>query len=247
MILDDSSGLSPRAQQFLRQHCTVSGPSTSAEYLREHCAEAPEPLLERMIAFIARWDGLDLPALPSDFYDGGVSGFSIDARVQHLDGAGWLFDPCSARVSVAYGYGIDEQDRFGLVYDDWVPTHPSVEAWFESYALIHATQQMRRVATFTGRRVLEAVEATAEVVSNLVPIPEASGITDSWWQGDDGVLLGIFRGEAEMYQHEKPTQFRSKAKQRGGKKPARPPVDKNLGFAVVYVSAGSPSPWAEAG
>ncbi|PRX42180.1 hypothetical protein B0I32_1706 [Nonomuraea fuscirosea] len=241
----------------------------SIEFLQEHCAEAPDSLIERMITFIARWDGLDLPPLPGDFYEGGVLGFSMDARVEHRDGVGWLFDPCPGRTSVPYWYGVDEQDRFGLVCEDWVPTHPTVEAWFESYALIHATGQMRRVTAFHGQRVQEAVDATAAVVPDLAPIPEACGITDAWWQGGDGVLLGIFRGEAELFRRETliaEQRQRATAKLRNGTKADRraarkavrhgkaktdqpadqPNKDDDLGFAVVYVPQGSPSPWAAA-
>ncbi|GAA3424607.1 hypothetical protein GCM10018953_17900 [Streptosporangium nondiastaticum] len=78
-VLDDPSGLSPRAQRFLQEKGRREREPTAEEW-RKHWERQGKagPLVDLMVDYQTRWGGLALPELAAPLYDGGVAVMSAD-------------------------------------------------------------------------------------------------------------------------------------------------------------------------
>ncbi|MGW1520895.1 hypothetical protein [Streptomyces sp. NPDC002287] len=181
-------GLSRRAQRFVE----VYGIRLPRPDIRGHrdawiAQGVPAREADRAAAFQDRWGGLALP--PAPFYEGGPR--ILGARCPKRSAAGgWSFSPGDCRVSMAYGFLIGPDGAFGIDADRWTPLHADTDGWVESLALAaHA----RRWATSVSRITGKAVDALD--LDGYEPVPEAQGLTDTWWRGKDS-LIALYRGEA---------------------------------------------------
>ena len=195
-VLDDPSGLSLRAQRFIREEGERVDTWT-AEQHREHWGRhgRPDHIVEQLVQFQARWGGLQLPTVAE--YDGGPAYLAGDDP-DYCEGIGLCFDAGGTRTALPYSFCVDRSGRFGLVLDEWVPLHGSVEGWVEAAALEHEVMLRSRVRLLEGRRVTGVVDRLSKRLGSLEPVPEVAGLADTWWRGR-GVVLAIYTGEAQAF------------------------------------------------
>ncbi|MEV6994483.1 hypothetical protein AB0N87_35790 [Streptomyces sp. NPDC093228] len=183
-------GLTRRARYLIHMHGLRLQPSVEVEESRGRWLELgiPESTIDRVAAFGQRWGGLALP--PTPMYDGGPRYFCPDTP-EGSESEGWTFEAGPQRSAVPFSFMIGPEGEFGIQMDRFVPLHRSVEGWVESVALArHAATWAKQITKLTG----DEVEGLA--LDGFEPVPEVSGVADTWWRGTDS-LVAIYRGAAE--------------------------------------------------
>lgn len=193
-VLDDPSGLSPRARRFVQ----ANGVRTSTwpvERHRRHWTDLGRPpaAIDQLIAHQQRWGGLVLP--PAAAYEGGP--LDLDADDPDHDDDGLVFTVGRPRYAVPYTFAVDEGGRFGICGSDypWVPLHACIDGWVESLAL---TYTARETARLVRRIVGGGADDLLTSMAGHPPIAAVAGLADNWWQLPDG-LLSITRGESLFF------------------------------------------------
>jgi len=155
-------------------------------------AGIPARVVQRAVAYNARWGGLCLP--PALSYDGGPHVLDIDTPEPGPPDLDWRFDAGSSRTALPYGFMIGPDGSFGIEFNRWIRLHTSIEGWIESLAFTYA---MRDAATTITKVTGDAVDELD--LTNMNPVPEVRGVADTWWRGDDSAIA-IYQGEAELFQ-----------------------------------------------
>ncbi|MDG4809562.1 hypothetical protein O7634_22670 [Micromonospora sp. WMMD1120] len=208
-VLDDSDGLSPRAQAFLRRAGTrePQQPPPPTELLRvtdQHgrVIAAPPEVIVRREGFTARFGGLRYDVRRSVRI--GDDRLDIHRRWQfdlldtvRAERGGWSFAWYGERVSSPVSYLVHTDGRFGVSDGgSFLDVCPSIAHLIEGHALLDELSDWEPVAPSS----LEAWVPTdipsgylGELVAALPLVTEASGPFQRWWRSDE-LAVCLFRG-----------------------------------------------------
>ncbi|MFE3825090.1 hypothetical protein [Streptomyces sp. NPDC059092] len=187
LINDVPDGLTRRARTFVGTH-GVKVDVRPVEGHREWWLErdVPPAVIDRMASYQNRWGGLLLPPAPK--YDGGPKYLDPDSPEE--GSAGWWFEAGMQRTAVPYSFMISPSGEFGIQAEEWAPLHATIEGWVESVALAHhASGWAKQVTKLVGDDV-SSIDLTG-----YVQVREVTGLTDTWWRGQDS-LIALYSGEA---------------------------------------------------
>lgn len=207
-ILDDPSGLSPRAIHFLKH---------AAGRVPFDASDAPAP--DRLRLLLSRLPGVDVEPTVTLFQRAAARYGGLQYR-----SIGWSFEEIVTFMPVPWAeddYGPEEQDAMADLiehevahpYAVWlrgdgavvycftgpdpmpvVPVFPGVDALLEAEALYQECTTWTPVSVDDAPS-LPAVEAHA---ATLAPIPEAYGYTEHWWE-QDGFRLHVWNTFAAVF------------------------------------------------
>lgn len=207
-VLDDPSGLSPRAVRFLRD---------AAERTSVDVSDAPTP--GELRSLLSRLPGVDVEAALALFQRTGARYGGLCYR-----SVAWSFEEALTFVPIPWeadDYGPEDRDPMADLivhdvahpYSVWlrgdgtvvycftgphsapvVPVFPSVDVLLEAEALYQECVTWSSVP-LDDAPSLAAVEAHA---AKLTSITEASGYTERWWE-HDGFRLHIWKTFAAVF------------------------------------------------